>query len=497
MEAGEGGCQEGGGWLQAVVEILPVGLCRVDPEGRCLYVNGSWMSLAGISARQARENGWESAIHPADRRRVRAEWSAMTQFGWPFHSEYRFLHSNGRVVWVVSRAVECRNAAGDLDGYVGTVTDVSELRQMREELQQSRSELAERVRVRSEQIHRMAMVVENSDDAVYSTDNNGFFLNWNKAAETLFGYSAEEVIGKMTASILVPPNMAAEAQQFALQVRAGGSVHRHETFRMTRGGQLIEVALSLFPLRSSDGQLLGTSAILRDITALKGHERRLHQLSWRLMRIQDEERRRIARELHDSTAQLLAALTMNLAVLSNGEARLPKARREAILKDSTLLAQDAARELRSHSYLLHPPMLDEQGLGAALRCYIEGFSSRSGIATECDIDPRIGRLPDEIELTLFRVVQESLTNVMRHAQSPTAALALRLAPNSILLEVRDAGRGLALGAADKPGVGIPGMTERLHQLGGTLTVESSPGGTTVRAQLPYAHEYPPHPNPAS
>jgi len=216
--------------------------------------------------------------------------------------------------------------------------------------------------------------------------------------------------------------------------------------------------------------------------------RNLRQLSARLMQLQDDERRRIARELHDSVGQMLAALAMNLSAVRNDVEQLAKT--AATLADSESLVQDMSAEVRTISHLLHPPLLDEAGLLSALRWYVEGYSQRSRIAVELDLPDNFGRLPSEMETAIFRVVQECLTNVHRHSGSPVAKIRLRRREDHILVQVEDKGRGippekqLELATSGKVGVGVRGMRERLRQLGGTLEMESSSAGTVISVQLP-------------
>ncbi|MCI0567818.1 MAG: MASE1 domain-containing protein, partial [Acidobacteria bacterium] len=203
----------------------------------------------------------------------------------------------------------------------------------------------------------------------------------------------------------------------------------------------------------------------------------LEELSTRLLNIQDEERHRLARELHDSTAQSLAALSMNLAVAGRSRDALDVRARTA-LDESVSLAERCSREIRSLSYLLHPPLLEEVGLPAALRWLVEGFSRRSGIAVGLDVPGEFGRLPMEVENALFRIVQECLTNVQRHSESGNAWIKLARGQSDVRLEVRDDGRGLPAevlsrrGGVELLGVGILGMRERVRQLGGHLGIDS-------------------------
>ena len=214
------------------------------------------------------------------------------------------------------------------------------------------------------------------------------------------------------------------------------------------------------------------------------------RLSSRLLTLQDEERRRLALDLHDSTAQRLAALTMNLDVVEGTrEVRNTRARRA--LAESRSLAEQCSREVRTLAYLLHPPLLDERGLPAAVRWFVEGFTKRSGIQVTLNL-PDVGRLPDPIERALFRVIQESLTNVHRHASTTTASITLTTTADAVALDIEDQGHGLrdqvphqyGTLLPETLGVGIQGMRERIRQLGGTFDVAFTDAGTTVRVRVP-------------
>jgi signal transduction histidine kinase len=214
----------------------------------------------------------------------------------------------------------------------------------------------------------------------------------------------------------------------------------------------------------------------------------LRELSARLLQLQDDERRRIARELHDSVGQMLAALSMNLSAVKTDVERLAKT--ADTLADSEGLVQEMSAEVRTISHLLHPPLLDEAGLSSALRWYVEGFALRSKIKVDLDLPDKFRRLPRESETAIFRVVQECLTNIHRHSQSPIARIRLRQHDRQVMVEIEDRGKGIPpekqiqMASAGAPGVGIRGMRERLRQLGGTLEVNSSGKGTVVTVWLP-------------
>ena len=211
----------------------------------------------------------------------------------------------------------------------------------------------------------------------------------------------------------------------------------------------------------------------------------LRQLSARLLTLQDDERRRLASHLHDSTGGWITALAMNLSVLQ-GEGNLsPKAK--TVLADSLEMLRDMSDDLRTVSHLLHPPLLDEMGLQSALRWYVDEFSKRSQIPVEVEISPNVGRLARDCETAIFRIVQEALTNVHRHSGSARASICLTRAHGEVNLEVRDWGTGISSmqrGMAPPNGVGLQGMRERIRQFGGEFEIRSTAKGTSVIAKFP-------------
>jgi signal transduction histidine kinase len=225
--------------------------------------------------------------------------------------------------------------------------------------------------------------------------------------------------------------------------------------------------------------------------ALDSANQYLRALSARLLQLQDEERRRFARELHDSVGQSLVGLTLNLSAVRTDIERLAKT--ASALSESEAMVQEMSQEVRTISYLLHPPMLDEAGLASALRWYVEGFTQRSKIQVKAEFPDDFGRLSQELETAVFRVVQECLTNIHRHSGSPTAKVSLARCNGLVLVEVADRGKGIApekryqMEESGTLGVGLRGMRERILQLGGSMEIDSNRPGTVVRVQVPVAH----------
>ena len=241
-------------------------------------------------------------------------------------------------------------------------------------------------------------------------------------------------------------------------------------------------------LWAAQGEL--EEAVKQRTVELDRTNQNLRELSARLLQLQDDERRRIARELHDSVGQLLTALGINLAAVGTDIERLTKTANT--VNDSAALVQELIKETRTISHLLHPPLLDEAGLGSALRWFVEGFAQRSKIKVDLEFPADFGRLSRESETAIFRTVQECLTNIHRHSESPTATIRITAADGQVRVEIEDRGRGIPpekqfeMASTGTPGVGIRGMRERLRQLGGSLDIHSNGKGTVVVARLPVA-----------
>jgi PAS domain S-box-containing protein len=350
--------------------------------------------------------------------------------------------------------------------------------------------LAERRRRRraEEARRQLAAIVESSDDAIIGESLDGQILSWNRGAEKLYGYTAAEILGRHISAI-IPPDRSGELAGILDKLRRGEHIEHYETVRLRKDGALIDVSISVSPIKDDRGQVIAGATIARDVSERKQAEQDLQRLTGHLLNLRDDERCRLARELHDVTAQNLFAINMNISRLRRG--RLEPSEVKEILAESQNLGDQSLQEIRTLSYLLHPPMLDQAGLVDALKWYVDGFVKRSGISVELLSVQKIGRLPAEVETALFRIVQEGLTNIRRHSGSSSASIRLEREKDRVILQIRDQGRGMKSevastdsNGAEPPGVGISGMRQRIHQLGGNLQVESSERGTLVTATVP-------------
>jgi PAS domain S-box-containing protein len=373
---------------------------------------------------------------------------------------------------VSTRWVAEREASGNITSILESNRDITEIK---------RAEEAQ---------SRLAAIVESSDDAIVSKNLDGIITSWNRAAEQMFGYTTKEAIGRHI-TLVVPPDRLNEETDILARLQRGERVDHFETVRRRKNGTLFEVSVTISPVKDAQGRVTGASKVARDITERKRLERVLQQaeLSGRLLQLQDEERRRVARELHDSVGQLLAALSMNISPLAAEMSQLsPESARR--VEESISLVDQAMTEVRTLSHLLHPPFLDEVGLKSALSEYVHGFGQRSKIRVGLDLPDDLERLPRELELTLFRIVQECLTNIHRHSGSPNARVRLSHLQREIQLEVSDEGHGMSdeiqenFLTGKSSGVGLRGMRERVRQLSGQMNIKTSGGGTTVIVTLP-------------
>jgi len=496
----------------------------------------------------------------------------------------------------------------------------------------------------------LAAIVGSSDDAIVSKRLDGIINSWNKAAERMFGYTAEEAVGQHI-TLIIPPDRRGEETQILQRLRRGERIDHFETLRRRKDGTLLDISLTISPVKDGSGKIIGASKVARDVTerrraerALRESEERfraivettpecvklvacdgtllhmnppglamvgascaelvvgknvygliaphdrerfrdfnervcngekgslefdivaldgvshhmeshaaplrmtdgsvvqlavtgditervrvheqlrkneedlrtladelekqvhirtqeleqrnaevlqqseqLRELSNRLLRTQDDERRHIARELHDSAGQIIAALSMNLATMAqNITSNQPQGK---ALADSQDLVRQLNQEIRTTSYLLHPPLLDETGLPGAIHWYIKGLMERSGLSIDVKIADDFGRLSSEMELALFRIVQECLTNIHRHSGSDAAIVRLARADGNVKLEVEDEGTGIPAEKlrgirAQRSGVGITGMRERVRHFNGVMDIRSNGAGTKISVMLP-------------
>ncbi|HTT12410.1 MAG TPA: PAS domain S-box protein [Burkholderiaceae bacterium] len=323
----------------------------------------------------------------------------------------------------------------------------------------------------------LAAIVETSDDAIIGKSLDGIIQTWNAAAERMFGHTAEQAIGQ-NISLIIPRELMAEEDRIVELLRVGQRLDHFETQRAHRSGRLIPVSLTISPIKDDQGRVIGASKIARDIT-----ERRA--IAMKMQDMREAERARIARELHDELGQALTALKMDVDLL---EATLPAERSDLLERAQTMreLLDFTVTTTRRISADLRPLVLDDLGLGAAAEWLMQNVVQRTGLEGTLHFDSSLASLREPYASALFRIMQESITNVTRHARAGHVRVELQRRDNEAVLTVTDDGVGIAPESRAKQGsFGLRGISERALMLGGSVEITGEPGaGTIVVARIP-------------
>jgi PAS domain S-box-containing protein len=428
--------------------------------------------------------------------------------GGEYHVEFRITRADGAIRWMESFAEVIYDQAGVACRIIGVTTDID---QRKRSEQREREITAEAVSANA----KFRAVFEQAPVLAGMLTVAGTVVETNRLSLEMCGYRTEEILGKPfweAGWFAGSPRTQSLIRAAVAQAAQGSAFREVLAYRWADGSEHI-AEFAMNPIRDPDGRVIFLHPVGVDITELKLAEEKyrrlaetldaevrartakleqqseeLRDLSWRLLRTQDDERRHIARELHDSAGQILTVLNMNLARMVAGAKGLaPHFLEDAI--ETQQLVQELNQEIRTTSYLLHPPLLDEMGLSDALGAYVHGLSSRSGIAIELNVAPQFGRHSPDLELAIFRLIQECLTNIHRHSGSKTAEIRLSVCDGSISIEVEDHGKGisperLAEIHSKSSGVGIRGMRERVRRFNGEVHIDSNRSGTRIVVFIP-------------
>jgi len=470
--------------------VTDYAIVMLDPEGRINSWNEGAELIHGYKAGEVIGKHFAIIYPEEDLRRGKPAWEleVASRTG-RFEDHGWRVRKDGTRFWANVIVTALHDGDGRPCGFGKVTRDITRQREAEEALRASEE--------------RFRLLVQGVRDyAIFMLDPRGNVTSWNEGAQRIKGYTASEIIGKHISIFYTDEDAAVGKAQLNLERAVKEGRIEDEGWRVRKDGSRFWASVVITALRDDTGALYGFSKVTRDITekrraqqalekshaALTASEHSLRELSGRLLRMQDEERGRLGRELHDTIGQYLSALKMTLEVLTSTP---PPKRSEEQLAECIRITDDCIREVRTISYLLYPPMLEEMGLETAIEWHIDGFTKRSGIRVDYELENEIGRLPHDIEVALFRIFQESLTNVHRHSGSPTAQVRLWLEKGKVILEVQDQGKGAPAGVLESSsdslgtlGVGLRGMNERVRQLGGELKLASSDKGMMVRATIP-------------
>jgi PAS domain S-box-containing protein len=468
-----------------VESVQDYSIFMLDPEGRVTSWNAGAQRIKGYKPEEIIEQHFSKFYTPEDIASgkpqsllgIAAREGRAEDEGWR-------LRKNGEKFWARVSLTAVRDENGELIGFGKVTRDLTDRK------------IAEDTLHRQEERLRL-FITAVQDYALFMLGASGHVATWNTGAERIKGYKASEIVGQHFSVFYPEEDLRAGKPERELEIATKEGRFEDYGWRIRKDGSKFWANVIITAVRDSQGKLVGFGKVTRDLTErmltqksleesshkLQESEKSLRDLSLHLLRTQDEERRRIGREIHDSLGQYLSVLKMKLDSMS------PDVKDAASCAN---LVDECVKEVRTISYLLYPPMLEEMGLKTAIPWYLDGFSKRSGIETTFSCPDDFARLPRDSELVLFRVLQESLTNVQRHSGSKTAAIRIVPSDDSVVLEVTDQGKGLPPAVLEQAhhdwmgslGVGLRGMSERVRQLGGSLEMSSNESGTQVRATVP-------------
>jgi PAS domain S-box-containing protein len=413
--------------------------------------------------------------------------------------EFEIIGLKGTHRWMESHAVPMRNPSTGELVQLAVTRDITARKQADEKLRRSEEELRD--------------LADSIPQLAWMANPDGHIFWYNRGWYEYTGTTLEAMEGSGGRAVHDPEILPSVVQRWKQSIDSGTPFEMEFPLRGA-DGVFRWFLTRVSPFRDHQGKVtrwFGTNTnidehrrLLRSLsdardqlekrvdertTELQSANESLRDLSARLLKVQDDERRRLARELHDSVGQILAALGMNIAVVQEQAHKLDALGARAVSENAELL-QQVSKEIRTMSHLLHPPLLEIAGIASALRWYVDGFAERSSIKVDLDLPENFDRLPNELELAVFRIVQECLTNIHRHSESETATISIHQNDTALTIRVQDQGKGiplekqLELTETSRGGVGLRGMRERLRQVGGKLELQSDRGGTTVTATVP-------------
>jgi PAS domain S-box-containing protein len=484
--------------FRAIVQATPECVKVVAADGTLLAMNSAGCSMVeAASDTEVVGKDVYGLIAPEFRQRF-VEFNQSVCHGNKGHIEFQIVGLKGTWRWMETHAVPMREPSTGQTVQLAITRDVTARKEAEDKLRRSEEDL----RALANSIPQLAWMANPGGDIFWY--NHGWYDYTGTTFEQMQGWGWQAVHDpKVLPTVLERwQDSIRNGTPFEMEFPLKGADGVYQWF-LTR----------VSPVRDDQGRItrwFGTNTnineqrqLLQSLSEARDHlEQRVQErtaelktanenlveLSGRLQQLRDEERRRIARELHDSVGQMLAALSMNIAVVQSQAQDLDPIVARAV-HDNASIVEQIGDEIRTISHLLHPPLLDVAGLASAVRWYVDGFSDRSKIKVELDIPEGLPRLFDEMEITIFRLVQECLTNIHRHSGSDTAKIAIRIEQHNLVVEIKDAGKGIPLHkqlelSSGRMGVGFRGMRERLKQFGGDFDIQSDSSGTVVTATMP-------------
>jgi PAS domain S-box-containing protein len=462
--------------FRVLAETSPTGIYLTDSVGKCLYVNPAWCKMAGLMPKEAFGDGWIKALHPDDSVRIFSEWNNFVKGNIPWKSEYRFKDASGNIIWVYGTATLLKRNDGSVEGVIGVNIDITGRKK------------AEEVVKQSEEKFRLSFMT-GLDAFYWATLEEGRILEINEVFETIFGYPRDEVLGRTSLELNLFHNPKDRARMVA-ELKANGFVRDMEFGGRNKDGNLITFSLSARPtFLNGQMHILG---VIRDITASKKTEDELRKsnelykkLNQHLHDVWESEKSQIAMNLHDDLGQRITGLYMDIAWIKSRIGVQSAAVRKK-LNDINTSLNEIIEGIKDLSFSLMPAILSELGIVAAITSHLIKFEAQSGIKCSFDYDPEEIAVEEGLSLVLYRVFQESLTNVARHSQANHAMVILRMLNNNIELTVKDDGIGIEKAKIDSlNSMGISAIKARVRLVNGCVQfIGKKDSGTIIKVKVP-------------
>lgn len=468
--------------LQLATQTGKVGIWDWDIAADRVTWTDSLYVMHGIGRGEfdGTSSGFAKLVHPDDHDRVQSALYAALNGERPYDIEFRVSRCDGSTVWLYTNATVV--GTGKSRRMIGATVDITDRKD------------AERAS------ERLAAIVHSSYDAVIGLDLEGTITSWNRGAQRIFGYTTDEAVGK-SVLILLPEDRWPEENQILDRVKRAENIEHFETIRLTKDGGPLDISLTISPVKDSNGHIVGASKIARDITQRKRADEaiRARETLQRIVEAQEAERNRIARDLHDHLGQQLTGLRLKLESIKSLAAE-----NTAVVDGINQACHQALQidtDMSLLAWELRPVSLDSHGLSESLASFVREWGQSHGITAEFQCISRNGRLAPDVETNLYRIAQEALNNILKHASAKEVSVTLNLNGREAVLVIEDDGRGFdpeKTGAHATGGLGLVGMRERAILLGGRLEIESHDGGgTAIYARIPLNGSVEPKPAAAS
>lgn len=462
--------------FRKLADHSPILIWMSDQQGACTYFNERWLQFRGRTHEQEEGMGWTHGVHPGDKNRIIEKYLDAFKKRQPFDLEYRLMHASGEYRWIYDRGTPMYRDNGEFLGYIGSCIDITNRVQALEALRHSE--------------RKFRKIVNSLPQFVAFVDKDYHYRLINNKYLEYFGVRAKDILGKHLKEIIGPDSFEKVQPQLE-QAMAGKQVHYHQHFIYPNGREA-DMEGALIPEFDSQGEVSGYYAILSDIShhvhnqhLLEESRNRMRILSEHQQNLLEKERSYIAREIHDELGQNLTAISMGLAMMKkhiSGDQRKLRLK----IKEINQIADTTLSAIKKLSAELRPQLIDDMGLVAAMEWYVHQFEKRSGITCSLELTEQEITFPQEMAINLYRILQEALTNVYKHAHASAVSISLNYSDSMVHLRIKDDGRGLAQEDKEKAhSYGIMGMEERVRLLNGQFTINGTGGGTMIQIEVPF------------